>query len=349
MKKSILLSLAICILFANVTNAQGGLLKKVGKSMANELLGRPQEVDRGPEPKCACSDALVAMDLGGKIQLDYKELTISVLPDGSLLAKTNGSNEYYIVKGGAIQGPIKSEDPRIDAFEATEDDNNNVESFIAKNKPYISRSGEKFLITFNGKTYGPFAQISNFVVTKSREKFVAQVVENMLVSEADMKKMEEEAKKAKTDQEKMDISMKYAQEMQQRMMQGGGAGSTMPKFVSNIPDITYDPVKSVGTFLNGTAKYDEIIMVGYNKILDLQGNTLFSIKPEAFGAENLFVNTTNTKYAYYNYGTLTFSDNTPALSELFKPYLVKENGQVFIAYMYYSPKKNSIMQCKIAF
>jgi hypothetical protein len=29
--------------------------------------------------------------------------------------------------------------------------------------------------------------------------------------------------------------------------------------------------------------------------------------------------------------------------------LVKIDGKVFLAYMYYSPKKNSIMQCKIPF
>jgi len=34
--------------------------------------------------------------------------------------------------------------------------------------------------------------------------------------------MEEAIKNAKTDQEKMDLSMKYSQQMMQKMQQGGG-------------------------------------------------------------------------------------------------------------------------------
>ena len=75
---------------------------------------------------------------------------------------------------------------------------------------------------------------------------------------------------------------------------------------------------------------------------------LFTLKQEAIGAKNLFVNSNNTKYAYYNSGTLTFSDNT-TMTDLFNPYLAKTDGKIYLNYMYYSPKNNAIMQHKIPF
>jgi hypothetical protein len=78
------------------------------------------------------------------------------------------------------------------------------------------------------------------------------------------------------------------------------------------------------------------------------GNKVVAIKPEHNGAGKIFINSSNTKYAVEGYGTLTFSDET-TLSDLFNSRLIKTDGKVFLAYMYYSPKKNAIMQCKIAF
>jgi hypothetical protein len=105
---------------------------------------------------------------------------------------------------------------------------------------------------------------------------------------------------------------------------------------------------TLGAIMNGNIKYDDILMVANDKLLDLKGNTVMTIKPEDARSEILFVNTQNTKYAVGGYGNLTFSDNT-TLSELFNPHLVKTDGKVYLAYMYYSPKMNSIMQCKIPF
>jgi hypothetical protein len=160
--------------------------------------------------------------------------------------------------------------------------------------------------------------------------------------------MDEAMKNAKTEQEKMDLAMKYSQQMAQKMMQGGGPASMNPKFVTNISNANYDILKSAGGTLNGNIKFDDILITSYEKIIDLQMKTVLTLKQDAIGAKDLFVNTANTKYAYYNYGTLTFSDNT-TLSELFNPHLVKVDRQVYLAYMYYSPKKNAIMQCKIVF
>jgi hypothetical protein len=103
-----------------------------------------------------------------------------------------------------------------------------------------------------------------------------------------------------------------------------------------------------GGNLNGNIKFDDILIMSYDKIINLQMKTVLTLKQDAIGARDLFVNSGNTKYAIYTYGTLTFSDNT-TLSELFNPHLLKVNGQVYLAYMYYSPKKDAIMRCKIAF
>ena len=85
-----------------------------------------------------------------------------------------------------------------------------------------------------------------------------------------------------------------------------------------------------------------------DKIIDLKGKTVLTLKQDAVGARDLFINTANTKYAIYNYGTLTFSDGT-TMSDMFNLHWIKVNGQVYLAYMYYSPKRNAIMQCKMLF
>jgi hypothetical protein len=349
MKKSILFLLAICILYVNPVNAQ---VNRILNKVTDKALEKPKESSntskQQPEPKCACEQPELIFELGGNLKLMYSEITVNIKDDGSILVKDIVSSNFYIVKDGVTQGPIKSGDPRLAGF-------NNVEAADAAkpatpwaNNEYISRSGDKYMIKFGGKSYGPYSQINDFKVTKSKEKFAAIVVENVPVSEADGKKMEDAMKNAKTDQEKMDLSMKYAQEMQQKMMQGGGPMSTMPKLVTNISGATYDPLKSVGGTLNGNVKYNDILFTTYDKVIDLSNNVLLTLKSDASGAKDLFVNTNNTKYAYYNYGTLTFSDGT-VLSELFNVRWVKVNGQVYIAYMYYSPRRNAIMQCKIQF
>jgi hypothetical protein len=359
MKRSLLFLLAIALISGLPLNSQG-LLKKVSKSMTDELLGKTNtgssKKSNQPEPACACDKAEIVMDLGGKIQLDYTELSVSISDDGRILAKDLHVENYYIVQNGVTTGPLKPGDKRLKGFESvmshdTESDSDS-DSDTKKNpwegNPYITKSGEKYLITFGGKSYGPYALISGFAVPRSADKFAALVTENLVFNEAQSKQMEEAMKNAKTDQEKMDLSIKYGQEMQQRMMEGGGPQSMMVKMVSNVPDATYDPMKSPNGMLNGKIKYDDILLVTYDKIVDLKGNTLMSIKPEAFGSEKLYLNSSNTKYAYYNSGTLFFSDNTK-MAELFNPYLIKAEGKVYLAYMYYSPKKNALMQCKILF
>ena len=351
MKKVITLSLVITFLVGDLLNAQGGFLRKVTNSVTNEVLGTSEKTgktDTEPEPACASDLAIVIMDLGGKLKIDYRELSISILSDGRILAQHMGMDEYYIVRDGVTSGPYKSGDPMIADFVPADENDNSIEAFIARNKPFLSKSGDKLLITFAGKKYGPYARINDFTVSKSKDKFAAIVIENVVITENQGKSMEEAMKNAKNDQERMDLAMKYAQQMQQSVIQAGGAGSTLPKFVTNIPDARYDPMKSPEYVLNGNIKFDDILMTSYDKIVDLNGKTILTLKQEAVGVKDLFVNTNNTKYAVYNYGTLTFSDNT-TLTELFNPRLIKADGKIYLAYMYYSPKRNSIMQHKIPF
>jgi hypothetical protein len=134
--------------------------------------------------------------------------------------------------------------------------------------------------------------------------------------------------------------------MQQKIMQGGGAEGISQKMVTNVPGAKTDLASSINGTLNSNVKYDEIVMLAYNKINDLTGKTLITLKPEHALGTAIFVNTANTKYAIYSYGLITISDGT-TYADLFNPHLVKTGSQVYLAYMYYSPKKNAIMQCKI--
>jgi hypothetical protein len=348
MKRFILLFITISLLYAVPASSQG-LLKRVTGAMKDELLGTNKSgnsKEQAPEPACACDGAELVLDLGGKDKLDYSEISICSKDDGSLLIQSRMTGTYTIVKDGVSQGPIQAGDPRIAGYNCNDNPDNSIESLLLRYKDYISKSGDKYVIKFGGKTYGPFAQIGQFGITRSKDKFAAVATENIPVTQDEGKKMDEAIEKAKTDQEKMELAMQYTQQMQQKMMQGGGPESISPKVVTNIPDASFNPIAG-GTF-NADMKYDDILVTAYDKILDMQGNTVMNIKPEHTGVNRIFVNTANTRYAAYNYGTLIFSDNT-TLAEIFNPYLMKSDGKVYLTYMYYSPKKNSIMQCKISF
>lgn len=352
MKNLTFLYLIICLIAGNPVAAQkSGFLNKVTKS-ANDILGKPEKADDSnvqPEPMCASDQATIAMDLGGKLQLDYRELSISILSDGRILSKHIGGEEYYVAKDGVTTGPYKAGDPQIADFVPKDENDKSEAAFLAKNKPYISKSGEKYLITFAGKKYGPYARIDYFTVSKSKDKFAALATESIVLTEDQGDKMEEAMKNAKSDQERMELAMQYAQQINQSMMEGGGPEAMQSKLVSNVPNANYDPMKIPNPVLNADIKYDDILMTTYdNKIYDLQGKLLFAMKEEAMGAKNIFVNSNNTKYAFYNSGVLTFGDNTK-LTELFNPNLVKTEGRIYLSYLYFSPKNNAIMQHKIPF
>jgi hypothetical protein len=350
MKKTFFFLLVVFFLSDIYSGAQlSKFVKNVSKSVQKDLTG-DQNKNSGkkalPEPASACDQAELILDLGGKLKVDYSEISITSADDGSILVQEYNSGNYYIAKDGVVQGPFKKEDPKIQAFGII-DEKSGSSDFLIKYRQYITKSGEKFLITFLGKKYGPYALINMFAVSKSKEKFAASVTENVAVTEDKAKKMEAAMKNAKTDEEKINLSIQFARDMQSDM---GNVTqeSYIPKFITNIEGATYDPMKSIGGQFSGDFKYDDILLYNYDKIMDFKGNTIYSGDHNAIDPQGFFINTDNTRTASYNYGTLTFNDKT-TLPEVFNPHWVKTDGKVFLAYMYYSPKRNAIMQCKIAF
>lgn len=351
MKRSMVIIMALLFAAVIPASSQGRFLKNVAKDIKSEVLGSSggkTTTNTQPEPKCACNPAEEVLGLNG-VNMMYSEISIDMLDDGSFLVKDRISSKYYIIKDGVKKGPFTESSPQVAPYVAndTEQERSDADQLVLKYKNYITKSGDKYTIKFNGKSYGPYAIINQFVIPKSGDKFAALVTENVVATEDEGKKMDAAMKNAKSDQERMDLAMKYAGEMQQKMMAGGGPMSTMPKLVTSIPDAKYDPLSGSGS-LNATMKYDEVVFNKYDKLIDMKGNQIMSINPQHAAAKQVFVNTGNTKYAWYDYGTLNFSDGT-SLSELFNPHLLKADGKVYLAYLYYSPAKNAIMRCKILF
>jgi hypothetical protein len=350
MKKLLVFSVVLCLLCVNYTNAQlSRVVTNVKKNVQKELTGdqeKKTESKTRPEPASACDQPELIVDLGGKLKVDYSEINITVGDDGSILVQDRMSSKYYIVRNSVTTGPFDKDDKALDVFGISGNDNED-NSILSKYKNYISKTGDKYLIKFLGKEYGPYARIQEFAVTKSKEKFAAIVIESEVVTEDQGKEMEKAMKNAKTDQEKMELAMKYAQQMQAGMMKNGPTGS-LPKFITNISGATYDPLKSLGSQFSGNFKFNDILLYSYNKISDLNGKTLLSITQDKYTADNLFISSDNSNYAVYNYGTLTLKDNS-TLPEVFNPHWLKTDGKIYLAYMYYSPKRNSIMQCRIPF
>jgi hypothetical protein len=349
MKKSVLLLVLICLVFSYPVTGQGTLLKKVTGAMKDELLrtGGKSSSKQEAEPRCACDQPEIVLDMGGKYKLDYKELEITTMDDGSFLAQDRRTGEYYIIKGGVTQGPYQEGDPRIAGYSGYTDDSDYMNGLLQRYKGIISKTGDKYTITTGGKSYGPYAKIADFTITPSRDKFACFELDELVAAEAEGKKMEEAMNKAKNDQERMELAMKFSQQMADKMMQNGVPESTMAKLVTNVPEAKVDLYSGDMGSLVGNAKYDEILTFSFDKVQTLQGKTLFNPTPEVlFGSEKKFISTNNTRYAYYNYGTLTFNDGK-TLSDCFNPHLTKTDGQVYLVYMYYSPKRNAIVQCNI--
>jgi hypothetical protein len=347
MKKAFFASLLLFLFSVNYTNAQlSKFVKNVKNNVQKELLGGSNSNKPQPEPASACADAILILDLGGKFKLDYSEISITYGDDGRLLIQDRTTGNYYIARDGQTQGPYIAGNPALAPLGIAREGDGGKDLY-GKYSQYINKTGDKYLITFMGKKYGPYAMISNFAVSQSKEKFAATVTENVIVTEDKSKKMEAAMKKAKTDEEKMNLSIQFAQEMQADMG-SSKQESFLPTFITNMPGVTFDPMKTIGGQFSGYFKYDDILLFSYDKIMDLKGKTLFPFDPGTITVDNVFINTDNSRYAIYSYGTLTFSDKS-TLAEVFNPHWIKTDGKVYLAYMYYSPKRNAIMQCKILF
>lgn len=352
MKKLIPVIFLLSLIAASQVQAQG-FLNKVKNAVSKEITGISSgsgsaKVD--PEPECACEAPALIISLV-KFKINYREMNIGNNKDGSILINDRETGKSYVVRDGVTSGPYESGDPAISGFDAEMENSGLAEDelILAKFKGYITKSGEKFLIKFNGKSYGPYAQIYDFAVPKSNDSFAALVVENVITTESSAKKMEAAINNAKTDEERMQLAMKFSQELAQSTIEAGGADGISPKLVTNVAGAVYDPQTTAMAKFNSNAKYDELIMIVNDKVVNLHGKTLISLGSSFISdSESLFINSDNTKFARFDYGTLTFSDKT-TLAEVFNPYLTKKDGKVYLTYMYYSPGKNAIMQCYLPF
>jgi hypothetical protein len=327
-------------------HSQGRFLKNVAKDVKNDILGTSGSSAKKttqPEPSCACSNAEQILGLS-QYKFEYSEVSIDILDDGSFLVFDRISQKYYIIANGVKKGPFSEDDPAVAAYKGSGNSEGNP--VILRYKEYITKQGDKYLIKFNGKSYGPYARVDNFAVTKTKDKFAATVTENIAVTDDEGKKMDAAIKNAKTDAERMELAMKYSQQMSQKIMAAGGAEGISSKLVSNIEGVTYNPTVT-GPY-NAKMKYDDIVYARMADIMDLKGNKLITLKQQDIGNENIWINSNNTLYASYANGTLSMSDGK-SLSDLFNAYLIKSEGKLWLAYMYYSPAKNAIMQCKLAF
>lgn len=346
MKKSLTVILTFILLATVPAFSQGRFLKNVARDVKSDILGSggsSKSNNTQPEPSCACSDAQQVIGMSDH-KLMYTEINIEMLEDGSFLVQDRMSQQYYIIKDGLKKGPYSETDPQVAAYTGNLEEGTNP--LAVKYKDYITFSGGKYTIKFNGKSYGPYGRIDNFILPRSHDKFAATAVENVVATEDDGKKIEEAMEKAKTDQERMELAMQYQAQMQQRIMAGGGPNSIALQLVTNIEGATYQPM--MGGIMNGDIKYDDIVYLNMANVIDLKGNKLITVKQEHLGSEKLYVNSANSAYATYQSGTLIIS-NGKTMSDLFNPYLMKADGKLFLAYMYYSPKKDAIMQCKIPF
>lgn len=347
MKRSVLFIVLFVLLVAAPVHSQGRFLKNVAKDVKTDLLGSSGSSSKKttqPEPSCACSNAEQILSLT-QYKLEYSEVSIDLMEDGSFLVYGRIDQKYYIINNGVMKGPYAEGNPALLPYTGSSDDPA-VNPLTVKFKEYISRQGDKYIIKFNGKTYGPYARVDHFAVTGSKDKFAAIAVDNIAVTEDEGEKMDKAIKNAKTEAEKMELAMQYSQQMSQKMMAAGGAQGISPKLVSNIESATYNPMMA-GPF-NSKMKFDDLVYTKMADVMDLRGKKLISVKQQDIGNEKIFINSANTVYASYADGSLAMSDGK-TLSDLFNPHLIKADGKVWMAYMYYSPSKNSIMQCKIPF
>jgi len=226
MKKSLLVMVVLTLL-ASYPLVSQGVFSKVKNAVAKDILGTDKDDSNsnsskpGPEPPCARDDARIIADLS-EFKLDYSEITICEKEDGSVLLKSRITGKYYLARDGKSEGPLNENDPRVtECLDVTggASDSQDSEDWADKYPSHITKSGDKYMLKFNGKNFGPYALISDFAVSLSKDKFAALVIENVMMTQEQSKKMEKEMENAKTDQERLEISMKYSQHMTNIMMQ----------------------------------------------------------------------------------------------------------------------------------
>jgi hypothetical protein len=91
---------------------------------------------QGQEPKCACAQPEFIFSLGGKLQLDYKELNVCTMPDGSLLLQDARTDKYFIINAGVTSGPYEEGDPKLMGFENCYMDGTNEDDQLLRSKEF---------------------------------------------------------------------------------------------------------------------------------------------------------------------------------------------------------------------
>lgn len=117
---------AVCNCSCNVAEPSQQGKKAVSKEISG-ITGNDsgsETAKAGEEPACACDDAVFIIDLG-KYKLDYRETSISLKDDGSILLRDRIGGKYYIVRNGATEGPWvrmmkESKDSLVQAAETQE-------------------------------------------------------------------------------------------------------------------------------------------------------------------------------------------------------------------------------------
>jgi len=342
--KIILLIMIAMTLNLTVSAQFGGLMNKIKKEVANKVLGTSGDVK---DPACATDDAIVIYKFAKDEKIAINEITFCHTDKGALLIQHKQLKDYYVIKDGKQSGPYKEGDPSLNEFGSCSEGVQGTDDLTVKFNGYIFKQGERFVIRFDGKTYGPYDQITSFAINDSHTKFVAAVFEKMLKESdfGDMSKFEKQIENAKSDAEKTQLALQMSQNLSAAMMQKGGIDAT-PRVVSNIPDISWNPLLSI---LRSDIKYNDIVAATMDKITDMKGNPLYTYKSTEIGRfEKFWLNSDNSRWAGYSNGKITFSDGKET-NEVFSPYLDQFDGKVFLTYMYFSPVKEAIMQVRIPF
>jgi hypothetical protein len=355
MKRTFLLSIIFLLAGALNYSSQaqlGGLLNKVKNKVVDKALGNDsgKNGSQAKEPDCATGNDMVVFEFDKGFKVDMTEITVCI-QNGDILLFSKLTGKYFVKKknSDSPEGPYEPDNSEVTRFNCNSTvSSNDKKDFSLIYPEFVSRSGEKYLIQFGGKSYGPYAIIMNFVVSDLKSKFVAQVIPDMMFTEKESKELEKENKNA--DNMTMEQKMAMARKVQEKMMQKAASGNAMDfsmKVISNVPNVSENLGATV--MYSSTIKFDEIVCLGAGQIMDLSGKTIFTYDMQKVNPnDGLWLSSDNSRYVTYSYGLLKFSDGKEC-NQVFSPWLVKEGDKLFLNYLYYSPKHNAIMQISNSF
>jgi hypothetical protein len=350
MKRTFLLSIVFLLAGALNYSSQaqlGGLLNRVKNKVVDKALGNDtgsKSGNQAKEPECASVNDKVVFEFDKGYKVDMSEITVCI-QYGNILLFSKLTGKYFVKKrnSDSPEGPYEADNPEVTRFNCdTKVSSNDKKDFSIIYPEFVSRAGEKFIIKFGGKTYGPYAVIATFVVSDLKTKFVAQVIPDLIMSEKEGREFDKEGKNA--DNMTMEQKMAFAKKVQDQMMQKAMSGNPMDFQMKVISNMNINSSLGLTVIYSSAIKYDEIVCVGSGQIMDLSGKTIFTYDMQKVNpSDGFWLNSENTRYVTYSYGLLTFSDGKEC-REVFSPWLIKEDGKVYLNYLYFSPKHNAIMQ-----